>query len=56
MVGPATSIFRGDTGISAANIKMTGPTQVIIGLESTGAAAGGSQWIMRPIPAAQATM
>jgi hypothetical protein len=53
---PATSIFLGDPGTKAANIRMTGPIQVIIASVSTGVAPGGPKWNMRAIPTAQATM
>jgi hypothetical protein len=40
---PASSSFQGDAGTSAANIRITGPVQVIIGLVSAGVAHAGSQ-------------
>jgi hypothetical protein len=55
-MNPATSIFQGEAGMSAANMRMTGAVQVIIGRVSTGVPAGGPRWIMSPIPAAHTTM
>ena len=55
-MNPATSIFQGVAGTMAANIRMMGPTQVIIGFTSVGANQGWAQWISTPIPNALITM
>ena len=53
---PATAIFQGGAGTMAANIRMTGPIQVIIGSSGSCFSSELAQCITIPITTAESTM